>query len=140
MITVLHISLNICSETKFKAIRLVRVGSDLIWHPSFDRDHEVHNEIWFRQIKSHIVYHQIFFLRHPTIWILDSWIFSLNFCCYFWSSLFVIKKVWHSLFIIEKTTFRVLLISFSIFHNMHHIYSSCGPLCPALVWVNDSAE
>ena len=45
MITELHIFLNICSETKLKAIRLVRVGSDLIWHPSFDRDHEVHIEI-----------------------------------------------------------------------------------------------
>ena len=65
MITVLPISLNICSETKLKAIRLVRVGSDLIWHPSFDRDHEVHIEISFRQIESHIIYHEKYFLEAP---------------------------------------------------------------------------
>ena len=52
MITVLHISLNICSETKFKAIRLVRVGSDLIWHPSFDRDYEVHIELIWDMIQT----------------------------------------------------------------------------------------
>ena len=137
MITVLHISLNICLETKLKAIRLVRVGSDLIWHPSFDRDHEVHIEIWFRQIKSHIIYHQKSFLEAPNH--LNTRQLNIQFELLL-LLLFIIKKVWYSLFIIEKTTFRVLLISFSIFHNMHHIYSSCGPLCPALVWVNDSAE
>ena len=137
MITVLHISLNICLETKLKAIRLVRVGSDLIWHPSFDRDHEVHIEIWFRQKKSHIIYHQKSFLEAPNH--LNTRQLNIQFELLL-LLLFIIKKVWYSLFIIEKTTFRVLLISFSIFHNMHHIYSSCGPLCPALVWVNDSAE